>query len=639
MIGLIPLLLALTIVETAAQGVRTGAALGDAAPALALGLGAVLVLGLWAAAWRRPRPRALYRLDLAVQAGLLGWLAVLCLGVGWVGRADPMAHTRSLAPWLAGLCLWWFLVAPAMARATGVAWTRRGYLLHQVRLGMLPVLLLLPVIDGAVLLFRATGYEAYLHEHGWIAASSIAGSVAVGLLAVVAMPVVLVRLWGARPMPPGTRRDTLAALCVQARVRVRDILSWPVAGGRMHNAALVGAVPGLRYVLFTDDLLRDLEPEHLHAVLGHELGHARHGHLWIYLVFAVVALSASILLHDALLPLLGSWGQQHPDAARLLVAIGLLALFWRIAFGVVSRACERQADLAGADLAGGPSVMAAALARVAAASGQSPDAPSWRHFSIRQRMDFLAAVERHPALATEHHRAVGSMRLALIVCALALAGLVGVAAWQAAHQPAPAVALAAQAAADPVLDDALAAADGGRPAPLGHWLASQEPRTRQQIAVLLIQHLPTQPGTPLAPYRPLWRRLAPFAELGTGDAGLDEVLENLLAYLLVSAALEPQERDVATRLLPRLEAAMARTPTAEVWDTIGCVRYRLGDHARAGEAFALAASLIDPPDAAFALLVAARRRASAEAVRCAELGAVLPALPMEGDPNLEGPLP
>jgi STE24 endopeptidase len=208
------------------------------------------------------------------------------------------------------------------------------------------------------------------------------------------------------------------------RVGVRRIMLWPSDGARIYNAAVIGVLPRIRYVLFTEDLLADFAPRQVLAVLGHELGHARHRHLVLYLLVALATMLAAFLLATptahlfALLP----WAEHvRPDVRKGVATVALLALKWRLIFGYLSRACERQADLAGAELCGDPTVMQDALRAVAQLSGQREDAPSWRHYSIASRVAFLGRVLGDPTVAARHHLVVRRWWCALAVIVLALA--------------------------------------------------------------------------------------------------------------------------------------------------------------------------------------------------------------------------
>jgi Zn-dependent protease with chaperone function len=103
-------------------------------------------------------------------------------------------------------------------------------------------------------------------------------------------------------------------------------------------------------VIFTDRLLDELTPAEVDAVLGHEVGHAKHGHIWYYAVFFVL----SIAVLGGLLLLVG----QQLDAMGFelppwvadwlpLVPVLLTATYLFVVFGYLSRRCERQADVYG----------------------------------------------------------------------------------------------------------------------------------------------------------------------------------------------------------------------------------------------------------------------------------------------------
>jgi STE24 endopeptidase len=92
------------------------------------------------------------------------------------------------------------------------------------------------------------------------------------------------------------------------RVRVVETGDRPVA-----NALAAGVLPGFRYVFVTDALFETLDPEAAAAVLAHEAGHHRRGHvvgrfLATVLALAPVFLAANGVLGDVLVPALVSAG-------------------------------------------------------------------------------------------------------------------------------------------------------------------------------------------------------------------------------------------------------------------------------------------------------------------------------------------
>jgi hypothetical protein len=90
--------------------------------------------------------------------------------------------------------------------------------------------------------------------------------------------------------------------------------------------------------------------DELDGVLGHEIGHAKHGHLWHYLAF--LTLSLSVLAAGCLYAgeQLDAAGVKVPaEYAGWLVLPPIVAVFAYlfVVFGFLSRRCERQADVFG----------------------------------------------------------------------------------------------------------------------------------------------------------------------------------------------------------------------------------------------------------------------------------------------------
>ena len=413
--GLLPLLFALALVEASTAGIRMPWA---SAPWWALGgvIGGA-VLAEVVARWLARRPRAwLDRADVIVQGVVLAAFAWLCLMTGWARWAP--SPTCALAPWFALQVAWWFSLPVALR---GV-WTRWGFVVHNLRFGLMPLALVLPIADLCDTLGRAWGIDVWIDTHLGRGAN-MTGSFLLMAGILVLLPAVLIRLWKAKPLEDAAVAEDLNAVCRRLGVPVAGILAWPTAGGRVHNAAVIGLLPRLRWVLITEDLLHDAGPEGLRAVLGHELGHARHRHLLVYLLFAAVGGMASWWLTRWAMV-----GMDHlaltrdlpPDLRHAVVAVLLLAVIWRGLFGVVSRLCERQADLAGVEATGDHRHLCEALLVVARGAGTDPKSPSWRHHSIAERIAFLEAAAVDPALAVAHHRRV---RWLVLILALVTAAL------------------------------------------------------------------------------------------------------------------------------------------------------------------------------------------------------------------------
>ncbi len=429
MSGLLPLLFALAIIETSLS--VNQAPLPWRSWALVFGISLPVWMAVCEGVARllsRVRDRRwLERWDMAAHVLMLGWLSFICYGLGWTRRVE-IFYTPALLPWLVMLIAHWWCMAISVRSLGTSPWSRHGMVMHQLRFGMMPMVVVLPLFDACNYLTLRSGLQPWFIDHVGLQVTMIIGSLALSLSVLVLLPSLLVRLWRAQPIGPGEMRDLLAQCCERMGVGVAGIRVWPTDGGRVYNAAVIGVLSRIRYVLFTDDLLKDFPRAQVVAVLGHELGHARHRHLLIYLVFAIATLLTSFLLAGPATALIGHLPGMHavsPSVQKGIATILLLAVKWRLIFGYLSRACERQADLAGAELCGDDSSMQTALRSVAHLSGQSEDAPSWRHYTIAERVAFLDRVAQDPWLAERHHRVVGVIGFMLILIVLALAAILG----------------------------------------------------------------------------------------------------------------------------------------------------------------------------------------------------------------------
>lgn len=433
--------------------------------AFLLPVGGAIVLSRWAASAmrhdpdRRPEIVKIYsrfRRILGYANLIVAVLAVVGLGWGWTvwNRATlplgsertllaPMAELLVPAPYLLAVFAVWIIHYDAErafhpSNADQEFWTRAGHFVFQLR--PFAFLVLMPVV-----MFAAQQTFARLapdEANSWY--SQVAGVLFVPVL-FVGMPLLLRPALGLKPMPAGPIRERFEEISRRLNFRYADLLHWPTRG-QMVNAMVVGIVPRARYVVFTDKLLDTLAPDELDAVFGHEVGHAKHGHIPFYVLFFIlsaVAVTGLVGLGTMALAQSGwidatAW-EPWAGLPPLVVLIGYIF----VAFGYLSRQCERQADLYGCRVASGGDwiapqgidAMVRALDRVADLSGQ--DAPgttrprgsfpqrmlalfrSWQHGSIQERIRYLLEVLERPELERQFQRRVYLLKWAIIV------GLVG----------------------------------------------------------------------------------------------------------------------------------------------------------------------------------------------------------------------
>lgn len=264
----------------------------------------------------------------------------------------------------------------------------------------------------------------------------VAVTIAFMSLILVFLPPVMVNAWGCTPLVDSPLSHRLEALCRRAGFRHAGFKIWTVMRHSL-TAAIVGVVARFRYVMFTESLLQRLPVEEVEAILAHEIGHSYRKHLLIYpfiimgmmavaglfFLFFGDALQHRFALHELLSPS-PLWRSAFPVAVFIIYAV-IIAGYFRIVFGYFSRLFERQADLHGFSIGVHPQHMIDALDSVGIHSGNTHKDPSWHHFSIHQRIEFLTSCRAIPSKVERHHRRVRrSVWGYFIALAAAIAALV-----------------------------------------------------------------------------------------------------------------------------------------------------------------------------------------------------------------------
>ena len=407
---------------------------------------------------------------------VVGWGQVVeaSLRVAWRGETvlAPFAELLVPAPYLAVVFANWFLYYPAeraLSRTSSKSarerfWSLPGFVLFNAR--QFALMVLFPVLLFAGMNSVMRFFPEWLDD---------GVSQLVSIFAMIAFFVLLPRfvkpLLGLKSLSTGPYRDQLEAIEKRCNFRRTDLLLWPTRGGAA-NAMILGVVPQARYVIFTDSLLETLTPPELEAVFGHEIGHARHGHLAYYAIFLLL----SAMAMGGIAAAVQDWAVRHgvleeiPEIARILLKFGPIALmgtYLFIVFGWLSRVCERQADIAGSrtgscgnphcsghesstsPLEGevkipcetGLRAMVMALEAVTGMNGLNTVGRrsfaarwlawfrSWQHGPPQARIEYLQMLMVHPERAVEHERYAYRVRwglaLALVVTIVVTASWIG----------------------------------------------------------------------------------------------------------------------------------------------------------------------------------------------------------------------
>ncbi|OGR05995.1 MAG: hypothetical protein A2520_08675 [Deltaproteobacteria bacterium RIFOXYD12_FULL_53_23] len=333
------------------------------------------------------------------------------------GEIPVLAHLAGIIVFFAYLCLIWLAGLPSYQKVFARAIAARSFVLANLRINLAIILpwLIISLLFDLVQLAPFPWLQEFL--------ASPWGEPVLTLLSLFGLifflPLAIVRLWGCTPLPPGPTKQRLEDFCRAQRLQFADILLWPLFEGRLLTAGVIGLTGRFRYLLVTPALLEVTTPEEIEAVMAHELGHVKRCHLQLYLLlflgFALLAQASGsplllfLLSSDFFYRLLTLTGKSPETILTMISTLILFALvlaYFRFIFGFFMRNFERQADLYAMSAMGQASPLIRVFEKIALASGNIRDLPSWHHFGLGQRIDYLRRCEKNPALIPRQHRLV-----------------------------------------------------------------------------------------------------------------------------------------------------------------------------------------------------------------------------------------
>ena len=240
------------------------------------------------------------------------------------------------------------------------------------------------------------------------------------LLAIAVLgPAMIQKFWRCKPVEKGEHRRRIENLCEKAGLEYHNILYWPIFGGRMITAAVMGLIKKFRYILVTHSLLDMLQPEEVDAVIAHEIGHVKKHHLLFYLLFFIGymiisfatfnLLIYSIVVSASIYRLITSTGIDQTTVTTSIFSMTIIVVFviyFRYIFGYFMRNFERQADTYVYTLFDNAQPFISTFKKIAATSGEPADRPNWHHFSIKKRIDFLIKCESDRMWIRHHDRKI-----------------------------------------------------------------------------------------------------------------------------------------------------------------------------------------------------------------------------------------
>jgi STE24 endopeptidase len=317
--------------------------------------------------------RAMYFARLLIPA----WFAVGLFALGWASLVEwmlgrvaqwpvevPGAILGTLPALLAWVGLWWAQYPADRAlreqsmlvqlnedlpihRGPGLWGYVSSNLRLQVLFTLIPVLLILFLRDVACVVLWKTGVIEVDPADGTVMPQGAEIWVTVVALALVFVfvPEVLRHVLKTEPLPPGALRNRLESLCRRSGLKYRQILLWHT-DNNMGNAAVMGILPQVRYILLSDLLLETMTNEQIEAVFAHEIGHVVHRHMSWYAVFIAIMMAGLFGPEQWIEQKLGSVGHSSNlrDMLNLVAVVAGCGGFFFL-FGCLSRWFERQADV------------------------------------------------------------------------------------------------------------------------------------------------------------------------------------------------------------------------------------------------------------------------------------------------------
>lgn len=166
----------------------------------------------------------------------------------------------------------------------------------------------------------------------------------------------------------------IRAMMERAGLKVGKVMQMDASRRSRHSNAYFTGIGKVKRIVLYDTLIRQMDHGEIVAVLAHEIGHWKKGHVWKRLVVAeVMALAGSwlgfkLLYWQGLPGLLGLPADISMPARMVVLGfVASLAMFPLSPLSAwFSRRHEREADRFAADLTGRPQDMASALVKLSA---------------------------------------------------------------------------------------------------------------------------------------------------------------------------------------------------------------------------------------------------------------------------------
>jgi STE24 endopeptidase len=229
---------------------------------------------------------------------------------------------------------------------------------------------LLSAILGGALLSLVLLLLSYAGKNWWIGAWLV--FFLFQILVLLLYPTVIAPLFNKfTPLENHPLGEKIRSLAESQGLTVRGIFQMDAGRRSRHtNAYLAGLGKGRRIVLF-DTLLEAHQDQEILAVLAHEMGHLKKGHIWKQLWLTAAASAFFLFLASRLMGWQGMYESFGFVSERMYVGLLLVGLLWEaVSFFLIpaamafSRRYEREADRYAARLMGSTEPLVSALKKM-----------------------------------------------------------------------------------------------------------------------------------------------------------------------------------------------------------------------------------------------------------------------------------
>jgi STE24 endopeptidase len=305
-------------------------------------------------------------LSIAVFSGLLPWLwerfDALAPGAAWSGALFLVVTMILLG--LPSLPLEWWAQFRLEARFGFNQSTLKLWISDQIKSTLLGLVIGFPLAWALLALVGKMGALWWVWGFGLLFGFQ--------LLMLVLYPKLILPLFNKlTPLPEGEARTRLLALSDRTGFKAQTIEVMDGSKRSAHSNAFFTGFGRFRRIVLFDTLMNQLSQEELEAVLAHEIGHYRRGHIPQRLVtmallqfgaFAVIAWLAQAPWFN---PAFGLPAGATAPTFLLFGLLGGLVTFWFSPVGNwVSRKHEYEADAFARDAMGGAAPLSGALRKL-----------------------------------------------------------------------------------------------------------------------------------------------------------------------------------------------------------------------------------------------------------------------------------